>query len=226
MKRIKPAIVALLVLALLPTAAVVASSTGQEETIHACVRPSGLLRVVENASDCRRLERSLSWKQTGPPVSIGAEGFRETYFPLFPLSRAGCFPADSLGGDPRPIPTTWEVPACGSERISELDLTMNSDLHPASTVAHFDLFISQSPDTEFCVRFFNVTLSTVLEGSEFCRSNPFPETLYGQIRSAPFALADGENTYRPEFRLRRADGTQAFGASATARGEIYLRSNE
>jgi hypothetical protein len=46
----------------------VSLATGNNETtIHACVKPSGDLRLVDDPTDCKKREHIVSWNTTGPP---------------------------------------------------------------------------------------------------------------------------------------------------------------
>jgi len=45
-----------------------------DNTIHGCVgRLSGLLRVVNDPGDCRRLETPIEWNQQGPPGMLAVQ---------------------------------------------------------------------------------------------------------------------------------------------------------
>ena len=64
--------------------------TGGEEPIHACrLVPSGLLRVVDETSECRRHERPLVWNVKGPAGPQGASGPAGPAGPQGPAGPAG-----------------------------------------------------------------------------------------------------------------------------------------
>lgn len=54
------------------TVATINASDGS--TVHGCVKPSGQLRIVSDASQCSGAEISLDWSIDGPPGPAGPEG--------------------------------------------------------------------------------------------------------------------------------------------------------
>lgn len=72
-----------LVLLLAPAAASLwAYASGNGTTIHACVGRFGRVRIVPDASYCRRREKPLEWNSKGPqgePGPPGIAGALETY---------------------------------------------------------------------------------------------------------------------------------------------------
>jgi len=62
------------VLAVALTATGVGFAADGDNTIHGCVgRVSGLLRVVDEPGDCRRLETPIEWNKQGPPGMAAVE---------------------------------------------------------------------------------------------------------------------------------------------------------
>ena len=56
------------------TYALAASGASTTQTINACVRPDGELRLVSAAANCRRDETAVSWNTVGPAGAQGAQG--------------------------------------------------------------------------------------------------------------------------------------------------------
>jgi hypothetical protein len=64
-----------LVLALVPiTGTLWAFAQGEGLDIHACVNPSGKLRIVEDLSLCRKQETEMEWNSKGPQGKPGPPG--------------------------------------------------------------------------------------------------------------------------------------------------------
>src|SRR4051812_35270363 len=53
-----------------------ASIPDADGAIHACYSSSGLVRIVHNASECARFEKSLTWNVKGAKGDPGAPGAR------------------------------------------------------------------------------------------------------------------------------------------------------
>ncbi len=53
--------------------AMVASAGHDADTIHACVRGSGNVRIVDDATDCRANEDPTEWSRTGPAGPAGSD---------------------------------------------------------------------------------------------------------------------------------------------------------
>jgi hypothetical protein len=68
-----------------------------EGTIYACANPAGQVHIVNDASECKNQETSLSWNETGPQGPAGPEG------PAGPAGPEG--PAGPVGpaGPPGPV---------------------------------------------------------------------------------------------------------------------------
>jgi len=64
-------IIGVLLVALLATSVVYANN---ENTVHACVKPSGVARIVVAPEDCLPSETSLNWSITGPQGDQGPQG--------------------------------------------------------------------------------------------------------------------------------------------------------
>lgn len=47
---------------------------GKPTTYSACVAPSGIMRLINSGSSCKRGERLITWNQSGTPGSSGATG--------------------------------------------------------------------------------------------------------------------------------------------------------
>jgi hypothetical protein len=88
---IKPAVVAALILA--GGAAALAATGSEDGQLHACEGQRGLLRLVEDPSDCTTAETAVSWNQFGPQ---GVPG------PIGPTGPAG--PQGELGAQGEPGP--------------------------------------------------------------------------------------------------------------------------
>lgn len=76
--------------------AAVAAAPGSEGEISGCYLPaSGLVRIVEDTSTCRRLEKPLTWNQQGPQGAIGPAGPEGAPGPAGPQGAQG--PAGATG---------------------------------------------------------------------------------------------------------------------------------
>jgi hypothetical protein len=84
----------------------VAFATGGDgETIHACVKPSGDLRLVEEPGDCKKKEHLVSWNTAGPPGPPGAPGENGAPGEAGPPGLTNIAPVYSRGGStPEPTP--------------------------------------------------------------------------------------------------------------------------
>ena len=87
-------------------------------TIHACkLVPSGLLRIVDEPSDCRRHERHLSWNAQGPAGPQGPPGAQGT-----PGAQGPAGPQGSAGPAGPPGPTgPAGPPGSGLSSLDGLD---------------------------------------------------------------------------------------------------------
>lgn len=220
-----------LLLALLGTAAV-SYAVGEQDLISACVRKSGGIRIIDPAKDrCKRAENLLTWNKEGPTGPSGRDadaGFREMHYQLLPGNYVACGSLGTpVGGGQSPGLVFIGIRECPEAPgfSEDLDLQLDSSKYPTTTTAKLDLFMRQGPDSHFCIRLYNVTTGTAVEGSEVCRTNTSSEPMAGRIRSTPFSLDSGINDYRVQHRITRADGSQGDGTtarSATITGRIYF----
>ncbi len=78
-KRITPrsvGVIAVAAAALLLAMFVTANADVSESTIYACVKKSGVPRIVSNGAVCKSSETGLSWNSAGPPGPPGEKGER------------------------------------------------------------------------------------------------------------------------------------------------------
>jgi hypothetical protein len=101
-------------------------SPAEAETIHACVRATGSLRIVASPADCRDLESPLSWNVQGPAGPAGPPGAPGSGAPNFQL----------VGISVRPLP--------GGAGIGELNRTC-SERFPGSRMCT-TLEVMNTPD--------------------------------------------------------------------------------
>jgi hypothetical protein len=106
-------------LAGLAGATVAVAHGGDPDLIHACVKNSGLLRIVGAAETCRPGEQPLDWNITGPPGADGVSGWeivQSGEFTLEPNSGVEQFaecPAGKrpIGGGFSKAPSTPDSPS-------------------------------------------------------------------------------------------------------------------
>ena len=83
--------------------ALAGAGPGTEGVIVACQKPGkGFLRVVKQASDCRRKERVVSWNERGPAGPAGPAGAQGAPGPAGPAGPAGVQGPKGDAGDPGP----------------------------------------------------------------------------------------------------------------------------
>ena len=125
-----------------------ASRSGDDpDEIRACVHKSkGKLRVVDDASDCKRSERFLSWSTSGapgPPGPTGPAGPEGPKGDMGPLGPPGADGDDGAPGDPGPAGAAG--PAGPPGPSSALEVTRGfGPVNPASFQA--SLTVLTRPD--------------------------------------------------------------------------------
>jgi hypothetical protein len=72
------------------------------EMIHACAKPSGDLRLVDEPGECKKKERAVSWSATGPAGEPGAPGAQgppgaTNIAPVYSRVASVETPADTVG---------------------------------------------------------------------------------------------------------------------------------
>jgi hypothetical protein len=114
-RTVKPSSIVLLVglvLALVPiTGTLWAFAQGEGFDIHACVNPSGKIRIVDDVSMCRKQETELQWNIQGPPgepappgLAVGLEYYTVRSPPALVnpgsgfIATAVCSPGDQVTG--------------------------------------------------------------------------------------------------------------------------------
>jgi hypothetical protein len=106
-------------------ATVAVAHGGDPDLIHACVKPSGLLRIVDADATCHPSEQPLDWNISGPPGADGVSGWeivQSGEFTLEPNSSVELFaecPAGKrpIGGGFSKAPSTPDSPP-GMEIVS------------------------------------------------------------------------------------------------------------
>jgi hypothetical protein len=102
--------VGLVVLVGASATALAGGSAKADGVIVACQKPGkGFLRVVRDASDCRRNERVVTWNRQGPAGPAGAQGPAGARGPAGPEGPAG--PAGAAGAQGMPGPAGAPGPA-------------------------------------------------------------------------------------------------------------------
>ena len=84
------------------------------QEIHACVNPSGKLRIVTSAADCGSNEIPLSWNQSGPQGEPGEDGMDGTDGGQGPIGSQGSTGPQGNVGPPGAQGLTGPQGATGS----------------------------------------------------------------------------------------------------------------
>jgi large repetitive protein len=114
-------IAGIVAIALASTTALAGAGSSADGVIVACQKPGkGFLRVVRDASDCKRNERLMSWNERGPAGPAGPAGAPG---PIGPAGPAGPTGAAGAAGPPGPAGPQGPAGPPGAASLAALDGT-------------------------------------------------------------------------------------------------------
>ncbi len=103
-------------------------------------------------------------------------------------------------------------------------LVLNPADYPSSASFSFQAVWFAAPRATSCLRLFDTTTNTVVEGSEVCHTNPaeHPGSELVRVRSAPFVVPFGEHEYTVQGKCGNLNPDPAFWCSVPAVGDTRI----